>query len=84
MEIELRPCPFCGGESDYQYEEADAAALWNSRWAARIIEHMTDYKKTGYCANCDTEVPLREVDGVWRYENYCPHCGRELYKEENI
>lgn len=36
------------------------------------------------CSNCGAEAHYQIVDGVWRYEPYCAHCGARVYKQEDL
>ena len=30
------------------------------------------------CSKCGREVVYQIIDNRWQFENYCPHCGREM------
>lgn len=36
------------------------------------------------CSNCGADAHYQIVDGVWRYEPYCAHCGARVYKQEDL
>lgn len=36
------------------------------------------------CSNCGAEAHYQIVDGVWRYEPYCAHCGARVYEQEDL
>ena len=43
-----------------------------------------DLLHTMECGNCGAEARYQIVDGVWRYEPYCAHCGARVYKQEDL
>lgn len=30
------------------------------------------------CSECGREAVFQDVNGIWRFENYCPHCGAKI------
>lgn len=50
-------------------------AVWRER---------DDALHTMECSNCGAEAHYQIVDGVWRYEPYCAHCGARVYKQEEL
>lgn len=30
------------------------------------------------CSHCGREVVYQIIDGVWEFENFCPHCGAKM------
>lgn len=50
-------------------------AVWRKRNNA---EHTME------CSNCGADARYQIVDGVWRYEPYCAHCGARVYKQEDL
>lgn len=43
-----------------------------------------DALHTMECSNCGADAHYQIVDGVWRYEPYCAHCGARVYKQEDL
>lgn len=43
-----------------------------------------DVLHTMECSNCGADAHYQIVDGVWRYEPYCAHCGARVYKQEDM
>lgn len=43
-----------------------------------------DALHTMECSNCGADAHYQVVDGVWRYEPYCAHCGARVYKQEDL
>lgn len=43
-----------------------------------------DALRTMECSNCGADAHYQIVDGVWRYEPYCAHCGARVYKQEDL
>lgn len=43
-----------------------------------------DALHTMECGNCGADAHYQIVDGVWRYEPYCAHCGARVYKQEDL
>lgn len=50
-------------------------AVWRKR---------NDALHTMECSNCGADAHYQIVDGVWRYEPYCAHCGARVYKQEDL
>lgn len=50
-------------------------AVWRKR---------NDALHTMECSNCGADAHYQIVDGVWRYEPYCAHCGSRVYKQEDL
>lgn len=50
-------------------------AVWRKR---------DDALHTMECSNCGADAHYQIVDGVWRYEPYCAHCGARVYKQEDL
>lgn len=71
--------------------------FWSTRETAIIIATelykngcrkvgKAKWKRTGgtpeaICSNCNSDVCYQIVDGRWRFDNYCAHCGCEMEVE---
>lgn len=44
----------------------------------KAIWEINRESKQAECSKCKREAVYQAVDGVWRYENFCPHCGAEM------
>ena len=56
-------------------DEKRPVAVWRKR---------EDALHTMECSNCGADAHYQIVDGVWRYEPYCAHCGARVYKQEDL
>ena len=56
-------------------EQDRPTAVWIKR---------NDALHTMECSNCGADAHHQIVDGVWRYEPYCAHCGARVYKQEDL
>lgn len=56
-------------------DEKRPVAVWRKR---------EDALHTMECSNCGADAHYQIVDGVWRYEPYCSHCGARVYKQEDL
>lgn len=56
-------------------EQHRPTAVWIKR---------NDALHTMECSNCGADAHYQIVDGVWRYEPYCAHCGARVYKQEDL
>lgn len=56
-------------------EQDRPTAVWIKR---------NDALHTMECSHCGADAHYQIVDGVWRYEPYCAHCGARVYKQEDI
>lgn len=56
-------------------EQDRPTAVWIKR---------NDALHTMECSNCGADAHYQIVDGVWRYEPYCAHCGARVYKQEDL
>lgn len=43
-----------------------------------------DALHTMECSNCGADAHYQIVDGVWRYEPFCAHCGARVFKKEDL
>ena len=53
---------------------ADVAPVIHSRWIKTA--------DGAECENCGREAVYQIVDDHWEYENFCPHCGAKMDREE--
>lgn len=55
----------------------------NAERPAAVWRERGDALHTMECSNCGADAHYQIVDGVWRYEPYCAHCGARVYKQED-
>lgn len=56
----------------------------NTERPVAVWRKRGDALHTMECSNCGTDAHYQIVDGVWRYEPYCAHCGARVYKQEDL
>lgn len=56
----------------------------NTNRPAAVWRERGDALHTMECSNCGADAHYQIVDGVWRYEPYCAHCGARVYKQEDL
>lgn len=58
----------------YFVDSAGATSVERSRWIKT--------EDGAECENCGREAVYQIVDGRWKYEPWCPHCGAKMDEEE--
>lgn len=56
----------------------------NTNRPVAVWRERGDALHTRECSNCGADAHYQIVDGVWRYEPYCAHCGARVYKQEDL
>ncbi len=56
----------------------------NTNRPVAVWRERGDALHTMECSNCGADAHYQIVDGVWRYEPYCAHCGARVYKQEDL
>lgn len=56
----------------------------NTERPTAVWVKRNDALHTMECSNCGADAHYQIVDGVWRYEPYCAHCGARVYKQEDL
>lgn len=56
----------------------------NTNRLVAVWRERGDALHTMECSNCGADAHYQIVDGVWRYEPYCAHCGARVYKQEDL
>lgn len=56
----------------------------NTERPVAVWRERGDNLHTMECGNCGADAHYQIVDGVWRYEPYCAHCGARVYKQEDL
>lgn len=56
----------------------------NTNRPVAVWRERNDALHTMECSNCGADAHYQIVDGVWRYEPYCTHCGARVYKQEGL
>ena len=56
----------------------------NTERPTAVWVKRNDALHTMECSNCAADAHYQIVDGVWRYEPYCAHCGARVYKQEDL
>ena len=69
------------GLTDEDVNDAINVLRLSDETAEWIYEQHSDYTHYSRCSNCDCRIPLNWVDEDV-YWNYCPNCGKKMYKED--
>lgn len=56
----------------------------NTERTVAVWRKRDDFQHPIVCSNCGADAHYQIVDGVWRYEPYCAHCGARVYKQEDL
>nr|DAW15827.1 MAG TPA: DNA-directed RNA polymerase [Caudoviricetes sp.] len=52
-----------------------------SKWVKKEVRKVGEAE--AYCLTCGREVVYQVINNRYQFENYCPHCGAKMDKEEN-
>lgn len=57
-------------------------SVWDSEKAGKKKDRKVG-EAEAYCLTCGREVVYQVINNRYQFENYCPHCGARMDKEEN-
>lgn len=83
-------CNNCIFRSENCYERNDAEAIYSKgyrkvargEWKLNKKELGVD-RAEAECSICGREVVYQVIDGIWGFENFCPHCGADMRGDDN-
>lgn len=76
---ELKPCPFCGGEANYQGFELNNYCVYCRRCGSSTRKYYATKEEASEAWNRRVDVaPVRH--GRWECTKPCPVCGEDRFK----
>lgn len=52
----------------------------HGKWVKKKVRKVGEAE--AYCLTCGREVVYQVINNRYQFENYCPHCGARMDKEE--
>lgn len=59
----------------------DMREIKHGKWVKKKVRKVGEAE--AYCLTCGREVVYQVINNRYQFENYCPHCGARMDKEEN-